>query len=118
MESYRDSSAVAHAAAKGQCVADLFGRQVGSDAKSLSGERAEWIEGFDQDFWPSYPNKQKRPRALRAWLAVKPWSQQTLDAIMDGLDLWIRHWREQQTERRFIPHPASFLNGRQWEDRP
>ncbi len=73
-----------------------------------------WLELFDPWFWTAYPRRVGKPAALRAWKAVRPQCQATVDAISDGLE----RWRESWTEPRFIPHPATWLNQRRWEDQP
>ena len=71
--------------------------------------------GFDE-FWELYPNKQKKPRALAAW--CKATLNTKASDITDGLRLWSGSddWRVEGG--RFVPHPATFLNERRWEDRP
>lgn len=78
----------------------------------------EWLQAFTEDFYPDYPRKVKPDAARRAWLAIKPWSQETCDRIFTGLDKWKAYWAERETEKRFIPHPASFLNSGQWKGGP
>lgn len=80
--------------------------------------KSEWLEAFTADFYPGYPRKVKPDAARRAWLAVKPWNQETCDMIFAGLERWKVHWREHETEAQYIPHPASFLNSGQWKERP
>ena len=80
--------------------------------------RAEWDEAFHESFWPAYPRKVKKPPALRAWRALRPWSQEHLDSIYDGLGRWNDYWRDRGTPKDKIPYPATFLNGHQHEDEP
>ncbi len=68
-------------------------------------------------FWEVYPRRVARLAAVRAWnvLQAEPALQAELCAAVGRLALtesWVRD------EGRFIPHPATFLNGRRWEDAP
>lgn len=66
-------------------------------------------------FWQIYPRKIDKDRARRAWAKLKP--DRTLSkAILESL----RRWKlcDQWQEERFIPHPATWLNGRRWESTP
>lgn len=77
---------------------------------------AEWAE-VHAEFYGSYPRKVKRPDSHRAWKKIKPQDDATFNAIMDGLDSWASHWAL-KVDRDKIPYPATWLNARQWEDRP
>jgi hypothetical protein len=72
---------------------------------------ARALEGFDE-FWAAYPRKVKKPPAQRAWMRQRP----PLAAVLAALawhtksDAWTKDGGE------YIPHPATWLNARQWED--
>jgi hypothetical protein len=78
----------------------------------------EWLEAFETDFWNDYPRKIGKFMARKAFLSVKPWNQATCDAIFEGLDRWVNHWRDNEIERKFIPYPATWINQHRWEDEP
>lgn len=70
--------------------------------------------GFDA-FWSAYPRKVSKPQAIKAWRKLSP-DTQALTAILAGLE---RDRRSDQWRRdggQFIPHPATWLNNRRWED--
>jgi len=70
-------------------------------------------DGFAQ-FWAAYPRHEDKQAARRAW--NKLGSSPPLDAILAAL-AWQRttsRWSEEAG--RFIPHPATYLNHRRWED--
>lgn len=82
--------------------------------KVLAGET--WREDpFFWLFWQIYPRKIDKDRARRAWGKLKP-DRATSKAILESL----RRWKlcDQWQEERFIPHPATWLNGRRWEATP
>lgn len=72
------------------------------------------LGGFTE-FWLSYPCKKAKAEALKAWKKLKP-DDQAIEGILAGLerdkrsDQWLRDGGQ------FIPHPATWLNGRRWED--
>ncbi len=71
-------------------------------------------DGFTA-FWSAYPAKKARAVAAKAWAKLKP-DQQMQAAIMAGVE---RDKASEQWMRdggRFIPHPATWLNQRRWED--
>lgn len=117
MKLVSDSSAVrSRGTTKSQSVAGDFFRQAPPDVKSSQAE--EWIEAFEKDFWPAYPHKVGKFMARKAWMRVKPWTQAQLDALFEGLERWKRYWENHQTEKRFMPYPATWLNQHRWEDTP
>ena len=66
------------------------------------------------EFWNLYPKKKKKKEALNAWLKASPPIQLVLNAIA---------WQKQQRDwvkedGKFIPHPATYINGNRWEDEP
>jgi len=70
----------------------------------------EYIDRFDV-FWKKYPRKVAKPNAQKAWLRIKPDDvvlKKMLDAInQQGLS---------SKEIQFVPHPATWLNAKRWED--
>lgn len=66
-------------------------------------------------FWERYPLKVKKPKALSAFLKLKP-DRALLDNMLEAIERQkqSRSWRKDNGQ--FIPHPATWLNNRQWED--
>jgi hypothetical protein len=72
-------------------------------------------------FWHSYPRKVHRGRALKAWLSqVK--ADDRWPEVVEAVELWCQteQWSSSIADGtlQFIPHPTTFLNGHQWEDKP
>ncbi len=84
--------------------------------ETVKSAEEEWLEAFEGDFWEEYPRRTCKFAARKAWMRIKPWTQETCDAIFTGLGRWVRYWRESETEKEFIPHPATWLNQHRWED--
>ena len=68
-----------------------------------------------ETFWELYPRKVKKPLAEAAYLrALK---KATAEQIFAGLSEWVKYWIA-RNEPQFVPHPTSWLNGAQYNDRP
>lgn len=63
-------------------------------------------------FWKSYPKKVGKVPAEKSWLKVS--GDKHVDAILLGVENWRR--TSQWDDPQFIPHAATFLNQRRWED--
>lgn len=74
----------------------------------------EEVVGFDE-FWSAYPRKVAKADAAKAWEKVSP-DQGTLKSILAGLEAAksSRDWMKDSGQ--FIPHAATWINGRRWED--
>ena len=62
---------------------------------------------FDE-FWKEYPRKVAKDNARRAWAKQGCALEQVLPAL--------RRQRAGWDNPKYIPHPATWLNGRRWED--
>lgn len=71
-------------------------------------------DGF-ATFWEQYPKKVAKPQALKAWKKIKP-AGQLLAELMAALEKQKASADWLKDDGRFIPHPATWLNGRRWED--
>lgn len=69
-------------------------------------------DGFDE-FWQQYPKKKGKDAARKAWGKI---SQSIVPEIMVALESHIDQPSWQKDDGKFIPHPASWLNGKRWED--
>ena len=66
-------------------------------------------------FWSAYPKKVAKQDAIKAWNKLN--HDDELDKkIMDGLRRWCFSDEWSRDDGRYIPHPATWLNGRRWED--
>jgi hypothetical protein len=64
-------------------------------------------------FWDKYPRKEGKAKAMEAFLKIKP-SPELLEVILKSVNSQRPRW----TEPKYIPHPATWLNGHRWEDEP
>lgn len=66
------------------------------------------------DFWIAYPRKVAKEAALRAWQKLAP-ENGMVEQIMAAVAAHAAQpgWQERP---QFIPHPATWLNGKRWQD--
>ena len=67
-----------------------------------------------EEFWRAYPNKKAKAHAIKAWNhAIK---LATPETIINAVNAAKRGEDWAKDNGRFIPHPASWLNGQRWLD--
>ena len=66
-------------------------------------------------FWDAYPRKVGKFKALKSWERLKP-SYTLTDMIMTALEFHKKQEGWNKEGGKFIPHPATWLNQRRWED--
>ena len=71
-------------------------------------------EGFD-DWWAAYPRKTSKQAARRAYAAALK-NGATPARLLEGLTAALPGLSER--EARYVPYPATWLNGGAWEDEP
>jgi hypothetical protein len=77
-------------------------------------KRKEDEDGF-ADFYTVYPRKIGRVAALRAWVSLKP--DEDLRAVIMGAIETQKRWPSWSRDGgQYVPHPATWLNQRRWED--
>jgi uncharacterized protein YdaU (DUF1376 family) len=62
-------------------------------------------------FWKQYPRKVAKPNALKAWSKLK-----VDDIVLKKMLIAISEQGLASRDQQYIPHPASWLNARRWED--
>ncbi len=66
-------------------------------------------------FWEKYPRKTAKQQALSAWRKLKP-DEKLVERIIAAIDKHKRSTQWTQDNGQFVPYPATWLNGRRWED--
>lgn len=72
---------------------------------------------FD-DFWAVYPRKEDKGHARKAWPVALRKAGGLAEPIIAAAAGFAEHARRARTERRFVPLPATWLNGERWQDEP
>jgi hypothetical protein len=83
--------------------------------QNKSSLRSESVSQTFLTFWIEYPKKVARQAAEKAWAKLKP-DADLMEKIMSGLYRWKNSGQWTREDGRFIPHAATWLNGRRWED--
>lgn len=82
---------------------------------SPQGDLEAW---FRDEFWKRFPNRKARAAAWRAAKRLRP-DAELRRAIIAGLVRWLRERDALASRGAFVPAlpmPATWLNGRRWED--
>lgn len=72
------------------------------------------FESFSQ-FWSIYPKHIGKQKAISAWKKLKP-DAELIDVILRSVDVQKQSEQWQKDNGQFIPLPATWLNGKRWED--
>lgn len=67
-----------------------------------------------EEFYKKYPNKKSRQKALLSF--NKALKTTTFEKIMQGLDNYLKEIEQKKTEKKYIKHPATWLNQGCWDD--
>lgn len=80
-----------------------------ADARSL-------IESdFESEFWPVYPRKVDKAKALKAFVKLAP-DADLLAKMCAAVRVQAKSVDWLKDGGQFIPHPSTWINGRRWED--
>lgn len=69
--------------------------------------------GSFDEFWRNYPRKHVKTAAVKSWHRM---THADHVAAIDALPSHVAMWEREGRGTRLIPHPASWLNQRRWED--
>lgn len=68
-----------------------------------------------EEFWSAYPKKVAKEAARKAWVKLKPdetLGKEIIQAVMENSKT--KDWLKENG--KYIPYPATYLNGKRWED--
>lgn len=85
------------------------------ERKPRSATAIPFAEDFST-FWEAYPRKVAKPSAEKAWeKLVKAGELPDMDTLLAAVanQTDAKDWH---TDQQFCPHPATWLNGKRWED--
>lgn len=85
-----------------------------SKVKKSKGETTRAHVPFSE-FWPLYPKKQAKAAAEKAYLKIKP-DRALFEKMKKALEAQKASFDWQKESGRYIPLPATWLNGKRWED--
>jgi hypothetical protein len=70
--------------------------------------------GFDR-FWETYPRKTAKQEAIKAFEKLKP-DAMLIETMVKAIERQKQSAQWQEDGGRYIPHPATWINQRRWED--
>lgn len=87
---------------------------ISSSARAHAREEDDNINGLFETFWNAYPKQCGYDKALTAFLKLNPDSE-LLDTMLKAIaeQKLSRQWQNVQ----YIPNPATWINGRRWNDK-
>ena len=77
-------------------------------------DRAAMKERFDR-FWKAYPRKTAKQDAAKAFARLNP-DEALMTVILGAVEKQKQSDQWTRDGGQYIPHPATWLNGRRWED--
>jgi hypothetical protein len=66
-------------------------------------------------FWDAYPKKRSKGQAEKSFAKLKV-DEQFMEVILAAIERAKKSTDWQKENGRFIPHPATWLNAKGWED--
>jgi hypothetical protein len=80
---------------------------------SASDDAQSIVESSFNQFWQSYPVKKNKERSFKVW--KRDGLSKKLDTILDDVNKRLANeWKNK--EKKFIPHPSTYLNEKRWND--
>lgn len=90
--------------------------ETAAGARTLVGHSKTLIASFE-DFWDTYPRKQSKNAAEKAWIKIASSSDMLL-LISEALEAAKKSDQWQRENGRYIPMPAKWLREKRWLDKP
>lgn len=123
---YRDRQRNAHSEGVTQCDAAQRAVTLETETETEKKKRKKALDHraddrkrtgsfFDTRFWPAYPRKVAKASAAKAFAKIKP-DEAELGRMLAALAVQKQSAEWQREGGQYIPHPATWLNGRRWED--
>ena len=86
-----------------------------SKSKNKSKEKVQEKEKLFERFWTAYPRRVAKQTAMRAFEKIDP-DEAMLETMIAAIGKWKMTDQWNEAGGQFIPHPATWLNQRRWED--
>ena len=93
---------------------DSKGEKQAQPVTSIPQEKT--VQKFEE-FWKAYPRKKGKEDARKAWKKLAP-DLDTCRRMAAALESQKKSHDWVKERGRFVPYPATWLNGRRWEDEP
>lgn len=83
--------------------------------KNIEKEKEKEINNAFDRFWEAYPRKEAKQTAKKAFEKLNP-DKALLQTMLEAIERFKGSAQWQEENGRFIPHPATWINQRRWED--
>lgn len=94
---------------------DEEANQSNASNKNKNKEKEKEKEYMFDRFWAAYPRHENKPAARKAFAKADP-SEELLLTMLTAIEKQKASSQWQENGGQYIPHPATWLNGRRWED--
>lgn len=84
-------------------------------AEGATPTKESLVDARFAEFWSAYPKKVGKQYALKTWKRLKP-TAELHDKIMQAVDAQKRSEQWRRDKGRYIPNPATWLNGGYWDN--
>ena len=84
-------------------------------SKKTNKEKAQEREVRFERFWAVYPRKAAKAAARRAFDRINP-DEALMEIMTTAIEKWKKTEQWNDNDGQYIPHPATWLNQRRWED--
>lgn len=107
-----------------QAIANFASNEIANHANASNKNKSKNIETEKEKevkeklfsmFWESYPRHENKPAAKKAFERLKP-DEDLLQIMLTAIERQKGSAQWQEDGGHYIPHPATWLNGRRWED--
>jgi hypothetical protein len=92
------------------------GLQAPTKPRAGTGTGTEPLSGF-AEFWLAYPRKDAKEAAVKAFQKIAP-DAALLASMLNAIKAQGLADRCAKGEKKFVPMPATWLNGKRWQDEP
>lgn len=89
--------------------------QASASNKNKNKEKEKEKEYMFDRFWAAYPRHENKQAAKKAFAKADP-DEELLLTILTSIEKQKSSSQWQENGGQYIPHPATWLNGRRWED--
>ncbi len=94
---------------------DVSSASASSSASPSTSENKRGVVANFDTWWSHYPKKIAKQDAAKAYAAVVKAGASHED-LLKALDGYLAELRKNETEERFVEHPATFLRAERWRD--
>lgn len=109
------SKSKSNAIGNGEGVTYSVTKTVPREEKRREEKKTEKEPSGFAEFWQEYPNHTAKAKAVTAWSKVPA---ELHSEIMEALSVQKRSTAWTKDDGQYVPHAATWLNGKRWEDQP